>query len=77
MTDLHFQTERCPSGEPLLLSWYRFARVQRELMEQPWWRFPPWTSQGKGGRLDAQDGRGSAVGISIHTIHTREVRHVK
>ena len=38
-----------------LLSRERIARIQCELMEQPWWGSPPWTSQDKGGRLDAQD----------------------
>ena len=33
---------------------------QRELMEQSWWGSLPWTWQDRGGRLDAQDGRGCA-----------------
>ena len=63
MADLHFQTERCPSSDSPLLSRDRIARVQREHMEQPWWGSPPWTSQDKGGPLDAQDGRGSACAL--------------
>ena len=56
MADLHFQTERRPSGDSPLISRDRNVRVQRELMEQSWWGSLPWTSQDKGGRLDAQDG---------------------
>ena len=45
--------------------------VQRELMEQAWWGSPPWTWQDKGGRLDAQDGRGSACGLGRGSPHRR------
>ena len=52
----------------------RIARVQRELMEQPWWGSLPWTWQDKGGRLDAQDSRGCACALGhgstyLHNLH--------
>ena len=49
----------------------RIARVQRELMEQSWWGSLPWTSQDKGGRPDAQDGRGSACALGRGSPHRR------
>ena len=71
MADLHLQTKRCPSGDSPLLSRDRFASIQRELMEQPWWGSPPWTSQDKGGRPDAQDGRGCACALGRGSPHRR------
>ena len=41
-------------------------------MEQPWWGSPLWTWQDKGGRLDAQDGRGSACTLGRGVGHLTE-----
>ena len=49
----------------------REASIQRERMEQPWWGSPPWTSQDKGGLLDAQDGRGSACALGRGSPHRK------
>ena len=39
-------------------------------MEQSWWGSLPWTWQGKGGRLDAQDGRGHLT-EGLLTLHNQ------
>jgi len=61
------------AGDSLLLSRDRIARVQRALMEQPWWGSPPWTWQDKGGRLDAQDGWGCACALGRGSPSPRPV----